>query len=47
MTNNMPDTSDAEEWVTADIFRYKNKLYRIDVWGNVTEYSEGKKDGNL
>lgn len=40
MTNNMPDTSDAEEWVTADIFRYKDKLYQIDLWGNITEYSD-------
>lgn len=46
MTNNMPDTSDAEEWITFDIFRYQNKLYKIDVWGNITEYSEGK-NGNL
>lgn len=42
MTNNMPDTSDAEEWITADIFRYEGKLYQIDVWGTITEYSEGK-----
>ena len=44
MTNNMPDTSDAEEWITADIFRYEGKLYRIDVWGTITEYSEGKNE---
>jgi len=36
--DNVPDTSEATNWITTDIFEARGKLWIIDSTGHVVEY---------
>lgn len=43
----LPDTSEAEEWLTPEIFKYQGKYYRVLPHGQIIETnSKGVKRGS-